>query len=616
MSHATFRGILVNLHSCPPRAHSRAVYFCISAVGVLLAAVWLIGTIGYGHFNADASGISMVQGTHPADGEKNVLPTSFVSAYLNAGNAIDPHSLNSRTVRLYRAKDHQSVAARMNTSAAGDNIVVQPIDLLETSTKYVFEVNGVKDTGGAELLPFQMSFTTSGGIVASNYSVAFEKADLLTEREHFTALAIGPDHRLYAGTAAGNIIACDIKSDGSFANKNIIRTILIANHGPRLITGIRFDPTSTVQQPKLWVSHGQLCLGKGGEFSLEGATEWTGKISVLSGPKLTEYRDVIINLPRSYRDHLNNQLDFGPDGCIYFSQGSHTAMGSPDRKWGSNRVERLLSGAVLRADVSKISGTLDVKTPDGGGTYDPFAPGAPLTIFASGVRVGYDMLWHSNGHLYTAINGSSAGGNTPGTPLGRVPRRIDDARFGSYDGPVVVPLKDVPAVQPDLLLKLERGAYYGHPNPARGEYVLNGGNPTSDVDPLEVASYPVGTRPDRNFHLPAYNFGTSVSPNGIIEYKGSAFGGKLNGKLLITRYSGGKDIIVLTPGDDGDIIESITGIAGLTGFVDPLDLIEDTDNGNIYVAEFGGEKLSLLRPVNDPVKAAAMNTRVFRQELQ
>ena len=132
-----------------------------------------------------------------------------------------------------------------------------------------------------------------------------------------------------------------------------------------------------------------------------------------------------------------------------------------------------------------------MKTPDGGGTYDPFAADAPLTIYASGVRVGYDMLWHSNGHLYTSTNGSAAGGNTPGTPNGSViPRRIDQAEHGPYNGPEVIGLKNVPMTEPDLFLKLERGGYYGHPNPTRGEYVLNGGNPTGGKDPFEVVSYP------------------------------------------------------------------------------------------------------------------------------
>ena len=38
--------------------------------------------------------------------------------------------------------------------------------------------------------------------------------------------------------------------------------------------------------------------------------------------------------------------------------------------------------------------------------------GAPLTIYATGVRNAYDLLWHSNGQLYAPTNGSAAGGNT------------------------------------------------------------------------------------------------------------------------------------------------------------------------------------------------------------
>src|SRR6185503_6008982 len=123
------------------------------------------------------------------------------------------------------------------------------------------------------------------------------------------------------------------------------------------------------------------------------------------------------------------------------------------------------------------------------------APDAALTIYATGVRVGYDMLWHSNGHLYTAINGSAQGGNTPGTPP-------------EYKGMTpIAGIRNVDETQPDLLLKLEKGGYYGHPNPIRGEYVLNGGNPTEGKDPLEVTKYPVGTMPDKNWRHPAYNFG-------------------------------------------------------------------------------------------------------------
>src|SRR5205814_6829413 len=144
-----------------------------------------------------------------------------------------------------------------------------------------------------------------------------------------------------------------------------------------------------------------------------------------------------------------------------------------------------------------------------------------------------------NGHLYTATNGSSAGGNTPGTPIDKVPHRIDEDRSGTYSGPMVLALKGVPQVQPDLLLKLEQGAYYGHPNPIRGEYVLNGGNPTAGAEPYEVKEYPIGTMPQGNWDPAVFDMGVHESPDGAIEYHGGAFAGALDHQILVCRYSGG-----------------------------------------------------------------------------
>ncbi len=136
-----------------------------------------------------------------------------------------------------------------------------------------------------------------------------------------------------------------------------------------------------------------------------------------------------------------------------------------------------------------------------------------------------------------------------------------------------------------------KGGFYGHPNPVRGEYVMNGGNPTPNSDPAEVASYPVGTKPDANYRGYAFDFQMNKSPNGVIEYRNNAFNGVLKGKILVVRYSQNDDIITLTPGGNGDIVSSIAGayVEGFSGFVDPLDLIEDIAKGNIYVSEYGGD---------------------------
>ncbi len=45
--------------------------------------------------------------------------------------------------------------------------------------------------------------------------------------------------------------------------------------------------------------------------------------------------------------------------------------------------------------------------------------------------------------------------------------------------------------------------------------------------------------------------------------------------------------------------EALSGIDGMSKFIDPLDLVEDTATGNLYVSEWGGQKLTLLRPRKD-----------------
>jgi hypothetical protein len=547
--------------------------------------------------------------SNPADSASNVPLDIFIACEVrlpNDGRSVDPHTLPPDvpdSVRLVRFGDRRVVPSNVNTTGGGDAIVLQPLEPLEPNTQYSFEVTpGVTDTSGSPFLYYSARFTTVASTKAETYPAAFTKVPLAIPRngqqpQIFTCVTIGPDHQLYLTSFDGRIFRFAINQDGTISTPTILNTVLTNNGGPRLITGITFDPASTDASLILWVSHGQL--------GTEGSADWTGKISRISGTDLSEYQDVVINLPRGTKDHLNNQPVFGPDGALYFSQASNTAMGAPDHVWGW-RPERLLGAAMLRLDVSKLNSSklpLDVKT-DEGGSYDPFASSAPLTIYATGIRNGFDLLFHSNGHLYAPINGSAAGGNTPAsTSAPANARRVDTGK--PYSGPAVPGLQAVKQTEDDTLLDVVRGAYYGHPNPLRAEFVLNGGNPTAGVDEHEVAAYPVGTLPDANYRRCTYNFGAHLAPTGIIEYKSA---GTLQKKMLVTRYSGGDDIIVLTPGGDGAISEAMTGIDGLTSFKDPLDLVEDSSTGNLYVIDSGATPLTLLRPVRDGV-----SKRVYRQ---
>ena len=535
----------------------------------------------------------------PVDAETDVPRDASVTAEVrlpNVGAGVDPATLTSSTVRLVRNVDGVAVPANRNTTGGGDAIVLQPTVLLDATTTYRVEItSGVKDLSGAAFLPYTSFFTAGTGKLGGTGPIdaQFTKVALPTAQgQSFTSLTMGPDNKLYAATLDGFIYRFTLNADGTAGTPQIISSVRTANGGPRTILGLAFDPVSTSTNLILWISHN--------EYAFSDATDWTGEVTRLTGADLQTVQDFVVGLPRSVRDHESNSLAFGPDGALYLTQGSNTATGAADSQWGL-RPEHVLNAAVLRIDKTAIgSPPLNVKSEEGG-TYDPFAPGVAVTIYASGLRNSFDLVWHSNGQLYVPTNGSAAGGNTPASPSplpASCSKRIDAAVNGAYTGPAVPGLANLSTAQPDYLNRVVKGGYYGHPNPTRCEWALNGANPTSGVDPAEVAQYGVGVQPDRNFRRPAYSFGIHYSPDGVIEYRSPNFGGALRGKLLVTRYSAGDDVIALTPGTTNlDSATGQTGIPGLTGFVDPLDIVEDRRNGNLYVTELGASRITLVRPV-------------------
>ncbi len=552
-------------------------------------------TVAYDWFTverqAPATGPS-VRSMRPAPGSTNVLRDAFVAVDLNLPNgALDPSTVNGASVHLINNANGQLVAATVNTTGGGDAITLTPSGILVANTSYTFHItSNVKDVSGASFQHFSGSFTTGTSVAESDPRIAFDRTiQAATVGIGWTGATVGPDGKLYGVTDGGEIHRFDIAADGSLTNRTLLFSYEAATGQKRLITGLAFDvDEGSGAGMTAYVSHGQWI--DPGDDSDRSAADWTGVITRFTGAVLGSRQDVIVNLPRSVYDHLNNQPVFGPDGRLYFVMASNSAMGAPDSTWG-NRSERLLSGAVLAADVRGIGGTpVDVKTEDGG-SYDPYAPNAPVQIYATGIRNGWDLVWTSDGHLFVPANGSAAGGNTPAGPGNNPPA-----------------INGVTQTQNDFLFRVVEGGYYGHPNPLRGEYILNGGNPTSGPDPAEVSQYPVGTTPPPNYGGFAYDFGRNVSPNGVIEYDsaGAHFGGALDGKLLVVRYSGGDDILILDVAPDGSVSKAYGGSFGMTGMTDPLDIVQDPATGNIYVVEAGfrsdggnpaGLRISLLKPI-------------------
>ncbi len=549
-------------------------------------------TFSFEDFKIERTSPSVVS-VNPPNNTPNVSENTSISTdILNLPNSgINNATITSSSVYLTENVTGVVVPANVNGTGGGDAITLVPVSSLKLSTTYKFNItSAVKDLSGASFIPYTSLFTTKSNPTNTSIKAQFSKINLPNGGGRHSSLTIGPDGKLYALTIDGIIKRFSINSDGSLATPQLLYSIQDAygTRKQRLAIGLAFDPAATATNLIAWVTHSSYVF-------LDGP-DWDGKLTKLTGSNLQSVQDVIINLPRSVKDHLSNSIAFGPDGAVYFTQASNSAMGSADNTWGM-RDEHLLSAAVLRLDRSKL-GTLplNVKTSEGGGTYNPYSSTAPLTIYASGLRNAYDLLWHSNGQLYVPTNGSAAGGNTPASVPGTL--RPDGT---SYNGPSIPALINVQQTQKDFLFRVLKGGYYGHSNALRGEYVLNGGNPTASVDSGQINAYPVGTLPDVKWKGYAFDFQNNKSPNGVIEYKSNTFNGSLKGKVLVVRYSQHDDIIALTPGGTNkDITSSNEGftIPGFTGFIDPLDLVENVNNGNIYVSEYGGDgKITLLKPI-------------------
>ena len=579
---------------------------------------------------SDKSGIPRVEGSIPTNGEDNVSLTTSISANelylpngLNGIFGIENSTITQQTVKLFRFENGTEIPSTVNGSGGGDAINLTPSIPLEPNTTYRYVIDGVTDLTGVAFERFEAVFTTAAdnsGAGGALDEVSFTRVGNVATGQGYSSLTIGPDGKLYGLRISGTIDRWSIQEEtGALVDLETITT-LEDTYGSRAAIGLVFEPNDDPNTLVAYVSHATGVLNNG--------PAWDGNISQLSGPALGTEKLVITNLPRSRRDHLINGIVFDPDNprVFYFNVGSNTAGGAVDASWGF-RKERLLSAATLRLDLDKLPesswplnakttmdqaaiNNVDVNSPTLGsgtglyfendqsfpdnGTYNPFYTQAPLTIFATGIRNAYDLVFHPNGQLYIPTNGTAGGSNTPASVAGT--RRVNGTYYNTTDSSGKYP--PVPPTfsnntQRDFLFRVdptEPIGFYGHPNPTRGEFVLNRG-------PVDVSGYDNSVAPDPNYQGIAFDFGFSKSPNGTIVYKSEAEGGKLKGTILVCRYSNGSDIIALVPnGPNGDILTAKTGIPGFKDFGDPLDITEDVITGNLYVSDFARQSIVLLRP--------------------
>ncbi|UZH10620.1 MULTISPECIES: carbohydrate-binding protein [unclassified Halomonas] len=560
-------------------------------------------------------------------------------------------SLNDGSVKLFETVTGEEVSFNVNTTGGFDSLTISPSQMLKPFTSYTLVIDGFQDRGPnddadaptREFQKYTNTFVTGEEPEVVARDVAFNDVVELNGAADnafgFTSLEITSDgSTMYVATIGGQILRFDIDpSDGSLINRQelslpsdyFFEPGAESGNDRRGIIGLTVDPTDP---NVLWITDNYPIPLNGRD---NGVPEFSGRITKITLDGGNEFSGTaepyISGLPRSNGDHVTNSLEFRanpdydaatnpdvPTHLLYLIQGSNSAMGEPDSAWG-NRPERLLNAAVMEIDPTRDAppGGFDVSTepvPDNGQNtrfddpdghpkddpipmgngeflvfdergvatvqdadgnvlqsyYDPYAEDAVLTIFATGARNAYDLVWHSNGFLYVPTNGSAAGGNVPDDPS-----TPEDERFLNVEK------------QDDYLFKVVEGGYYGHPNPLRDEYIMNGGNPTGGSDPNQVDRYPVGTNPEGNYDISGvYSLGENRSPNGAVEYTSGIFGGNLQGNLLFTEYSGGDDVRSITLDANGNVIgdDVLRDPEGnVISYVDPLDIIENPVTGQLYL---------------------------------
>lgn len=167
--------------------------------------------------------------------------------------------------------------------------------------------------------------------------------------------------RLFVGTAGKILILLDNNEDGAVDQVKTFAT------GVQIPLGLEFRADGD-----LFVTSNVFPFGAGRIMRLRDQ----------DGDDVAEEKTIILDGLPSEGDHQTDKLKFGPDGLLYFGQGSSTDNGTPE----PGRVpERPFNATIVRIDVDN----------------------SQASIFASGLRNPFGMAFHpENGQLFTTDGGS------------------------------------------------------------------------------------------------------------------------------------------------------------------------------------------------------------------
>ena len=440
---------------------------------------------------------------------------------------------------------------------------------------------------------------------------------------------------------------------------------------------------------ELYVSSSDPRIGGGGEANVDdkGIDTNSGVLSKLTFDVPSNVQsngwdvskvDLVRGIPRSEENHSVNGMDFLPNGNLLLSVGGFTNSGAPSQ----NLVytpEYYLSAAIIEIDVNTIEGldsqfengqeykydlpTLGILREERDGDVDgegfaknatnPFGgndgynqayleQGGPIEIFATGFRNAYDVEVvvlqpgdvgyvegsDTNYRVYTWDNGANNNWGDPSVDANGVP--VTAANANEADNvPVLENNTPVSPGAQDQLHLVEKGGYYGSPNPSRANpnailYLkpeIEGGGFEGDADPApeftddqgnvilslrdflpnEANGDPLNGFEVTNlegFYLKPATGGNS--PDGALVLNNGSTNGivVIDGDLYATGFD--EQILRVELSDDGATALNRADIEANNAFApsqgaNPLDITEGPD-GSIFIAAHGGNNIFALVP--------------------
>lgn len=325
------------------------------------------------------------------------------------------------------------------------------------------------------------------------------------------ALRIGPDGMLYTGDLAARIKRMTITPDyrvTAMCESEPLR----ADGLKRSVMGIAFNPRDADDaMPRLYASTAVLFAksrydgGKPTDWANGKVEELVSDPSVRRGTCIHWVATVVSGLPVSAHDHSPSGIEFTHGGAMLIQSGSMTNAGvsKPGDLMGGV-PDSPLSAAVLIAHINR-------RGFDGAVRYSDYVnperasqvSGKGVQVYASGIRNALSLLIHSSGAMYTADNSANQG-------YGAVSLTCNSAGAQPPD-------------EPDRLLRIFRGGYYGTPNRNRGRFDRRQCVYRGPDDMLATGGY---TPPLATF---------VSSTNGMAEYTAARFGNALRGDLFSSK---------------------------------------------------------------------------------